>query len=241
MIACVPDLREICVTSDAPQSPPKQRLRGFDPARASRSAKLGAGYSWFVRIARLTLPLCALVIVGIVILRLSGGSGQQPLNITELPAEEKTVPGEIDMVQAKYQGADAQGRPYTVTAEHARRDMASPNSMSLEKPRADIALDDNKWLALHAAKGLYDNEAGSLYLSDGVTIFHDDGYELHMQDMNVILKSRTAATQKPVALQGPAALLKAGGMDIQNGGDTIVFSGPIHATLHGLGRKGGGK
>lgn len=224
------------MTADAPQ-PPKQRLRGFDPARATRNAKLGAGYTWFVRIARLALPLVALVIVGVVIMRLSGGGVQQPVSITELPADEKTVPGEIDMVQAKYQGADAQGRLYTVTAEHARRDMGAPNSLSLDKPRADIALDGNKWLALHAAKGLYDNEAGSLYLSDGVTIFHDDGYELHMQDMNVTLKTRDAMTQKPVALQGPAALLKAGGMDIQNGGEMIVFSGPVHVTLHSLGRE----
>lgn len=227
------------MTSDAPQIP-KQRLSGFDPARARRSAKIGVGYSWFVRIARLTLPLCALVIVGIVIMRLSGSGEQQALSVAELPADEKTVPGEIDMVEAKYQGADAQGRPYTVTAEHARRDMSAPNSMSLEKPRADIALDGNKWLAMHAAKGLYDNESGSLYLSEGVTIFHDDGYELQMQDMNVILKTRAAATQKPVVLQGPAALMKAGGMDIQGGGDTIIFSGPIHVTLYGLGRKGGG-
>lgn len=235
------------MTPDAPQ-PPKQRLQGLGPAQhkalrakhAARAAAIGKGYTWFVRIARLALPVCALVIIGVVILRLSGGNEQQTLTVADLPAEEKTMPGEIDMVQAKYQGADAQGRLYTVTAEHARRDMTAPNSLSLEKPRADIALDDNKWLAMHAAKGLYDNDAGSLYLSDGVTLFHDDGYELHMQDVNIALKSRTGTTQKPVALQGPAALLKAGGMDIRGGGEMIVFSGPVHVTLHGLGRKGRG-
>jgi len=247
MTACAPDLRETCVTSDAPQ-PPKKRLQGFDPAQhkalrakhTARAAKIGKGYTWFVRIARLALPVCALVIIGVVILRLSGEGEQQPLKLAELPANEKTVPGEIDMVQAKYQGADAQGRLYTVTAEHARRDMAAPNSLSLEKPRADIALDGNKWLAMHAAKGLYDNDAGSLYLSDGVTLFHDDGYELHLQDVSIALKTRAGTTAKPVELQGPAARLKAGGMDIQSGGDMIVFSGPVHVTLHGLRRKSGG-
>jgi len=227
------------VTTPAPQ-PPKPRLQGYDPARASRAAKIGAGYTWFVRIARLALPLCALVIVGVVILRLSGSDTQQPVSIAELPAEEKTVPGEIDMVEVKYQGADAEGRMYTVTAAHARRDMSAPNSLTLEKPRADIALDGGKWLAAHAEKGLYDNDAGSLYLSDGVTLFHDDGYELKMQDMRIALKSRSGVTEKPVALQGPAALLNAAGMNIANGGDVIVFSGPVHVTLHGLGREGRG-
>ncbi|MDY0009627.1 MAG: LPS export ABC transporter periplasmic protein LptC [Bdellovibrionales bacterium] len=227
------------MSSDAPHTP-KQRLRGFDPARARRAGKIDAGYTSFVRIARLALPLCAIVIVGIVIMRLTGQNEQQPLSLAEMPAEEKTTPGEIDMVQAKYQGADAQGRLYTVTAEHARRDMNAPNSLSLEKPRADIALDAGKWLALHAEKGLYDNEAATLYLSDGVTLFHDEGYELKMQDIRVELKTQNASTQSAVQLQGPAALLTASGMDIQNGGDMIVFSGPVHATLHGLNRKAGG-
>jgi lipopolysaccharide export system protein LptC len=232
-------LREICVTADAPH-PPKQRLRGFDPARAARSARLGAGYTRFVRVARLALPMAALVIVAIVIMRLSGGGMQQPVSVAELPAEEKTVPGEIDMVQAKYQGADAQGRPYTVTAERARRDMAAPDSVSLDRPRADIALDGGKWLQMHAGRGLYDNNAGSLYLSGGVTLFHDEGYELRMQDIDIALKLRTGATRRPVELQGPAALLKSAGMDVRAGGEVIVFSGPVHVTLHGLGRKGRG-
>ncbi|HRI76667.1 MAG TPA: LPS export ABC transporter periplasmic protein LptC [Alphaproteobacteria bacterium] len=217
--------------------PPKPRLRGYDPARASRAAKIGAGYTWFVRIARLALPLCALVIVGVVIFRLSGDDAQQPARLAEMPAEEKTVPGEIDMVEVKYQGADAEGRLYTVTAAHARRDMSAPSSLTLDKPRADIALDGDKWLAAHAEKGLYDNDAGSLYLSDGVTLFHDDGYELKMQDMRIALKTRTGVTEKPVSLQGPAALLNASGMNIDSGGEVIVFSGPVHVTLHGLGRE----
>lgn len=224
--------------SDITPQPPKQRLRGFDPARAARAAKIGVGYTWFVRIARLALPLCALVIVGIVILRMSDSEEQRAISLAELPADEKTVPGEIDMVSAKYEGADAQGRPYTVTAEHARRDMAAPDSLSLDRPRADIALDDNKWLAMHAEKGLYDNKSGTLYLSDGVSLFHDDGYELTAADMHITLKDRSGRTQKPVALQGPAARLTANGMDIQSGGGIIVFSGPVHVTLHGLSAKG---
>lgn len=226
--------------SDAQKTPqaPRARLRGFDPARASRAASISASYTRFVRFARLALPLCALVILGIVVMRLTGGGSQQPISISDLPAEEKTVPGEIDMVEAKYQGADAEGRLYTVTAARARRDMSSPNSLSLEKPRADLALDNNQWLAIHAEKGLYDNEAGSLYLSDGVTLFHDAGYELHLQDVNVALKTRTATSDKPVAAQGPAALLKASGMRIENGADLIVFNGPAHLTLHGIKTKG---
>lgn len=233
------------MSADTPESAsditPRQqtpRLRAYDPARAARVSAFSAGYSRFVKLARLALPLCALVIMGIVAARLMGGGTQQPINISELPAEEKTVPGEIDMVEAKYQGADAQGRMYTVTATRARRDMSSPNSLSLEKPRADIALDEGKWLALHAEKGLYDNEAGTLYLSDGVTLFHDAGYELHLQDVHVTLKTRTATTDKPVEAQGPAALLKAAGMRVENGADLIIFNGPAQLTLHGIKTKG---
>ncbi len=220
------------------QEPQKPRLRAFDPARAARASSLSASYTKFVRFARLALPLCALIIMGVVVMRLTGGGTQQPISMNDLPAEEKTVPGEIDMVEAKYQGADAQGRMYTVTAARARRDMTSPNSLSLEKPRADLALDGGKWLAMHAEKGLYDNEAGTLYLSGGVTLFHDMGYELHMQDVNVILKDRTASTDKPVEAQGPAALLQAAGMRVENGADLIVFNGPAHLTLHGIQTKG---
>lgn len=228
------------MTGLTPQ-PPKPRLQGFDPARASRAAGLSARYTHFVRVARLALPLCALVIVGIVILRLSGGSkDQQPLSINDIPAEEKTMPGEIDMVDAKYQGADAEGRLYTVSATRARRDMSAPNSLSLEKPRADMALEGDKWLAMQAEHGLYDNEDETLYLSGGVTLFHDDGYQLRLQDMNVTLKTREASSDKPVEAQGPAGLLHAAGMRVEDNAETIIFNGPAKLTLPAQKTKGTG-
>ncbi len=210
--------------------------------RRQRAAAVGAGYSWFVRVTKFALPIAAVVIVGIVVARLS--EDPQQLQIAELPQQqEKTTPGEVDIVEASYKGVDAKGRAYTISADHARRVMGSDTAVALEKPKADITLEDGTGLVVNAATGLYNNTAGTLKLSGGVDAFHDSGYEFHLQDIDVKVQAREASTTKPVSIQGPAGTLEAANMTITEQGDLITFGGPAKMSLQGklkIGKDGPG-
>jgi lipopolysaccharide export system protein LptC len=212
--------------------PKKPKSRSYSDSRNRRLAAKGSGYTWFVRVMKIALPLAAIAIVGGVVSRLS--KDPQIAQLAELPKQEKTVPGQIELVKAQYEGMDAKGRKYTVTADTATRDMAADEAVFLEKPRADIALEGGSWLAVHAAKGRFDNKASKLFLSGGVTAYHDSGYEMHLQDLSVDVKARAAASLSPVSLQGPAGELRAQNIAVTGGGELVVFGGPAQVTLHRL-------
>lgn len=218
---------------------PKRRLESFDAPAPRRLNTLGAGYTWFVRIARIALPLVAIVIIGIVVARLSLDRAQE--NITDLPDDKKTSAGQIELIEAKYEGVDAKGRRYTLTADSANRSNAEPDTVVLSKPKADIALQGGNWLALEAGGGTYNTETAQMILSDGVRIFHDSGNEMHLQDVTVDTKTSRATSSHAVTAQGPLGTLSAQNVTISDEGDLIVFGGPATMTLYKLSPKKGSK
>lgn len=203
-----------------------------------RVGAFSQGYSFFVRILKFVLPVAALVLVGILITRLSG---EQQQNISLLPKEEKTTPGQIELVGAKYEGVDNQGRPYTVTADKATRAMDAPDSVLFENPVADITLQDKTWVAVRGKSGVFDRTTETLDMKDDVTVFHDSGYEMRLQDLHIDLKQQTAVSGLPVQAQGPMGTITAQNMSVEAQGDLIVFGGPAVLTIFRLsGGKGRG-
>jgi lipopolysaccharide export system protein LptC len=214
---------------------PKQRLQSLNNAEESRLRAWGAGYTWFVKTLRLALPVGALIIVGIVVARLSVDPEQQ--NIADVPASAETSAGQIALEGAKYEGVDAQGRAYTLTADAASRDPKLPDSLTLTRPKADISLTEDSWLAVESQSGLYDNAAKKLILSEGVKVFHDSGNEMHFQDVTIDLATNDATTAHAVSAQGPLGTLSAGGMTVSEQGNKILFTGPVAMKLY-LGGRG---
>lgn len=213
------------------------KSRGWS-ARAPRFQTAAfTGYSRFVRLAKIALPVCALIIVGVVIARLSQNPQQQML--AELPREETTTPGQSEVVQAQYEGRDAEGRPYTLIAAKAARSVTDPDTVLLEKPRGDMTLKDGSWVAVEAAAGAYDTKKETLVLSGDVAIFHDRGYEMHLKSINLDLAAKTASSKDPVTGQSPLGQISAANMAILDAGNRIVFGGPARMTLYRLGKDKG--
>jgi len=212
-------------------SPPRpRRADSFAPRRMSA---LGQGYSALVKALKLAMPLAALAIIGILVVQMTE-NGQQK-KITALPQNEKTTPGQIELVGAKYEGVDEEGLPYTVIAEKAVRAMNAPDMVSFENPAADITLDDGVWIALKGKTGLFDNTNALLTMKEGVTVFHDGGYEMRVEDISINLKKKTAVTQSPVMAQGPMGTIAAKGMEVVDSGDRVIFGGPALLTIFRLG------
>lgn len=210
----------------------RSRSRSSETYAPRRLSALGRGYSVFVKVLKFTLPLAALVIIGVLIARLSEDPQQK--NLSSLSSKEKTAPGQIELIQAKYEGVDDQGRPYTVTADKAARVMNAPDAVVFENPLADITLRDKTWVAVKAKSGYFDRTAETLSLKGEVSVFHDSGYELFLQELTINLKEKTAATSLPVRAQGPLGTIAAGSMTVKNQGDLIVFGGPVMLTVFRL-------
>lgn len=213
-----------------PKTSPKTKSRNYSGPPQSRLSAFGTGYSRFVRVSKFILPLIAFALMAVVFAQLS--QDPQQSQIAEGPREEKTTPGQVEMAEARYEGSDAQGRRYTLTAKQATRDMTAQEAVMLEKPEAELALENGGWVSVRAAQGRFDNKAEKLSLSGGVDIFHDSGYEMHLKDVAVDLSARHAVSRNPVTGQGPLGVIDAANIDILREGELIVFGGPAKLKLH---------
>ncbi len=212
----------------------KERLSSFQEGAPSRRfSAAGAGYSFFVRFSRIALPVIALIILGVVISRLSQVGPQ----LADVPQDEKTTTGHIDLITPKYEGVDEEGRPYTVTATKASRAPELPNTILLENPKGDITTKDGAWIIAEGATGTYDTESARLFLQKDVKLFHDAGYEAWLENLDINTKSHEALSTAPLKAQGPMGELYAQNMHTEDGGMRVIFGGPAKLILFNL--KGG--
>lgn len=149
---------------------------------------------------------------------------------------DKIVSGEQNdrttMLNARYDGQDGKGQPYSLTADQAIQMAAVEDLIELELPKGDIALDDGTWVALNAEEGLYNRFASLLDLEGGVSLFHDRGFEIVTQSAQIDLEAGTARGYRPVKGHGPEGTIDSEGFRLMDWGDVIVFTGNSRLILN---------
>lgn len=209
-------------------------------ARAHRLSAHGAAYTWFVRSARYALPAAALVLAGLVIAQLMANPLQDQLS--QLPAEERTLPGQSALEGARYEGADTQGRPFVLTADKALRVLpenasasdlapAAGETVDLVRPKAALTMSGEKSLALSANGGRFVQDTSTLDLTGGVTLSDQAGNELWVDQVNIDLNDNALVSETPVKGHGPDGTIDAEGLRLENGGERVIFEGRTTLTL----------
>ncbi|HQT78535.1 MAG: hypothetical protein B7Z80_17440 [Rhodospirillales bacterium 20-64-7] len=148
--------------------------------------------------------------------------------------EMKGMAGQVEggrLIDARYNGVDAKGRPYTVTAATARQ--ITPERIALTMPKGDITLANGTWLMLSSLDGTYIQSLNQLDLVNNVTLYRDDGTVMHTASASLDLKAGAAAGAQPVHVEGPFGVLDAQGFTVMDKGTAIDFTGPAHVVLNG--------
>jgi lipopolysaccharide export system protein LptC len=140
--------------------------------------------------------------------------------------------GNLSMVNPRFQGRDADDRPFSIVAERATQPTSGASRIDLKAPKADITLKDGAWLALSADDGVYQRKTETLDLAGHVNLFHDRGFELRTEQAHVDLKAGRARSDTAVDGQGPAGHLQAEGFRVLDRGQTIVFTGRSKLTVY---------
>lgn len=192
-------------------------------------APQGAGRRLFVRVAKRLLPAAAILLLALVALwpQLDGSDEARRLTFrrgAEPPADTLRVR------DARFQGVDEQGRPYTVTAEGAAQ-ATGADTVDLVRPQADMTLADGAWVLLSAQGGVYARESQVLDLQGAVTLNHDAGYQVVTESARVKLREHSAEGQSAVAAQGPFGTLEGSGFELTDSGQVIVVTGPARLVL----------
>jgi lipopolysaccharide export system protein LptC len=195
----------------------------------ARAPRAGSGYTRFVMLMKVVLPLVAAVLVALVAVwpqfREIREGFRIELSKINLPTGGQRV------TNARYAGTDARGRPFTVTAESAAQEEGQPDIIKLDKPKADITLQNNVWVAATAVDGSFYRNEQILQLSGGVNIFHDAGFEMQSENATIDLKSGVAEGKEKVEGQGPTGTLTAAGFRVMDSGARVLFSGPAKMVL----------
>jgi lipopolysaccharide export system protein LptC len=207
----------------------------FTPEAARR---LGPGYSRFVGMMKVLLPIGAAILVALVIAwpYLQTTDGRFRIGFSTLVATQAERP---NIVNPRLVGTDEKDQPFSITADLAkdfylRQDFWGNEStpVELEMPKADIMLKDGSWLVLTANAGLLTPKTKMLELSGAVNLFHDSGYELRTTHAMIDLEKGAAVSDKPVDGQGPFGNIVAEGLRLTDKGKDIVFTGKAKLVLY---------
>lgn len=212
-----------------PPKPPRPVLASVAP----RLGPLAVGRrlsSRTVAVLKVTLPLIALVMLGLVLAwpRLNPDPREFRLGAAQIAADAGADASR--MIRPRYLGTDENNQPFAVVAETATH-AGSADRILLAQPKADVTLKDGSWVAVNAREGLYDRVRQTLGLRGEVQIFHDAGYEFRTEAADIDMAAGTARGDRRVEGQGPFGHLVAEGFEILDKGGRIVFTGKAKLEL----------
>lgn len=211
----------------------------LDWVTSGERRKVGKVYTRFVRVMRYVLPLLAIALTIIIILWEDMGSQVDKAGQERLMPEVEEARGEL--LNPQFDSTDSAGRPYRVSAARATQDQANQRAMKLETPQAIIQMDANTAINGSAQSGVYEQEAGRLFLSGSVHLNHGDGYDLKSEELRVDLKTGQAFSDLPVRVTGGMGTIDARGLEADNERGLIVFKGPAKLVLVDGGHLSGGE
>ena len=194
-------------------------------------ARLTGGYSRFVGLMRWLLPIGAAALAAALIAwpYLDSRNDGFEMIMSDLEIDDS---GRLTMQNARFLGTDDSGQPYTVTTDEAWQDPAEQDVVYLGPMQGDISLTSGAWIAVSALSGKFDRLAETLVLEQDVSVFTDEGYELHTEKAEFDLSLGTGWGDDPVSGQGPAGLLEAEGFRLSEADGKIHFVGPVRMTLY---------
>jgi lipopolysaccharide export system protein LptC len=177
---------------------------------------------------RLILPLIALGIFAIVFVW-SDVERNKIIPVKEL-ASTPTI-GKNELVNPRFESTDSDNQPFTITAKRAVQNKDDDNLVMLEKPLADMLMNSGEWVALEADRGSFRQDNKMLLLRGKVRLYHDKGYQLEMEELDIDLTKNTAFTKADVAGQGPEGTLASKGLEGDSNAGKIIFNGPAKLIL----------
>lgn len=188
-------------------------------------------YSQLVSWGKVALPAVAVVLAALVVIwpQLER-VGDDAFSIGIASIGRRGVNME-QVVNARFFGTDSDRQPYSVTADLAEETEPGSRVVRLEHPQADMTLNDGAWMMMSAQQGLYHQQTSLLELSDQVSLYHDQGYELHTDQATIDMPHGKAEGSSPVQAQGPFGTLRAEGFKIDRQAETVTFTGKAHLTL----------
>ena len=185
-------------------------------------------HSRHVRLLKIAIPVGAVAAIAAILFILLFKPGQFP----GLTMSSFSLSGtKVAMENPRLTGfRDKDNRPYEVTATAAFQDIRRPSVIELKDMRAKVSMDGGGTFArLISSAGVFDSTKEHLDLKDDIRITTDKGDEVFLKSASVNLKAGTMSSTDPVRIRTPSGTVEAEGVQVADGGHTIIFTGRVRA------------
>jgi lipopolysaccharide export system protein LptC len=118
-----------------------------------------------------------------------------------------------------------------ITAGKVVQDAEFPAIVHLTEIAGDTTTKDGTWVHLSANKGLFDRESERLTLNGDVSLFTDEGNEIHSANAVINLARGEIDGGGPVAGHGPYGRFEATRFVIRDKGNTLLLTGNVKLVI----------
>jgi len=207
----------------------RQRAAGFQPRDAAKALSGLSRRRRFVRFMKFILPTLALAVLTTVFVWPQLSKRQNLLSISMTAVESENAA--LVMNNPRYRGSDAQGQPYVVTADRAIQDPQDDKQVTMDRVQADFSMNDGQWWSLTADTGVYNGTLEILNLFGNISIFGNQGNEMHGHTAELNLKTKVISSDDKVWGQTDTGTINANGMRIYDGGRVILFINGVKTVI----------
>jgi lipopolysaccharide export system protein LptC len=199
----------------------------WGPRRAT-SLKEARRRTAIVHIIRLLFTCAAVVSAGVLL----GPVVKKALGPTAAPLTSPTL--NVTMLNPRFEGIDANGNPYVITADTARRRRENVALVDLTNPQ----LEDKTSSNVKAREGVYDRDSQVLDLIGDVVMTDAAGYTFNADKTRMFIKDSRVEGATPLHGFGPVGEVKADSYEVLDDGNRIILSG--HVWTQFVPKRGGG-
>ncbi len=206
---------------------------GFTRPGLDRAFRAAARHSRYVRLLRVAVP----VLVAAAVIALSAATWFSPARLlAKMPTGGSLgtlgISGsKITMQLPRLEGYTRDSRPYHLTAKTAAQDLLKPDNVELSEIRTKMETADKAIVEMTAATGLYHSKADQLILRDRIVIKSTSGYEGHLTEAVVDMRSGHIVSDKPVEVKLLNGILTASRLAVE--GELIRFDGGVTLNMDG--------
>ncbi|HEX9321372.1 MAG TPA: LPS export ABC transporter periplasmic protein LptC [Xanthobacteraceae bacterium] len=184
-----------------------------------------------MRFLRIAVPTFVVLLV----LGFSAATWFNPLRIlAKLPsgAGTLTISGtKVTMELPRIAGYTKDARAYELSAQSADQDLTRPENVELKGIAAKVELQNNSFVEMSAASGLYNTKAEQLRLGESIVLKSSSGYEARLSDALIDMRSGQIVSDQPVEVKLLNGVLNAQRLEVAESGSMVRFSGGVAMTL----------
>jgi len=196
--------------------PARHAIEMWEPRRAV-SLKGARLRSSAVRVLRVVFVLLAALSVLLLAAPVIGNAFAPGRIAYRAPALSVTI------LNPRFEGRDAMGRPYVITADQARRRPDNPSVVDLVNPR----LRDHASSVVEAREGVFDRESQVLDLVDDVRMTDAAGYDFTTEAARMIVRESRVEGRTVLRGGGPLGEVRANSYEVLDDGDRIILRGQV--------------